>query len=142
MDKKEKLRLQKEYKNTSDKELIDLLEINKSEFKPEIYDIIVEESKRRNLKEKIEEKNKLKKIQEQASKEEWATIYRIHDRIKGQAVENSLNNSGVQTNVFYHENAPIHHLYTPSSELGIIEVKKEDIKKAQKIIDELENKPI
>ena len=57
MDKNEIIRLRKEYSSLSDDELIALLNADRAEFDEGVYEIVLEEARKRNLEKKISRLN-------------------------------------------------------------------------------------
>ena len=66
-------------------------------------------------------------------------VYRIFDPTEGQIIEDILKQNSIPADVFFYEATPIYLLYTPSTERGVIRVKKEHAERAKKIISDFEN---
>jgi hypothetical protein len=62
MNEEEKLRLKRKYKEMSEKELLELLSVDEKEFEQDIYQLLLDEAKRRGIEAKIDEnKRQIKK---------------------------------------------------------------------------------
>lgn len=94
MDEQERLRLQKEYVLFSDEEVLEMLAFNKDEYEEGVYELVLEEAKRRGIdKKKDEIKREPRQKCSQASLNDTA----ISGAMVQEAIINLLEDKGIAT---------------------------------------------
>jgi len=139
MEYQERLRLKKLYGQYSDEALIEMLLESKQAYQEGVYELILEEAKKRDLEEKIEEmkKNKIEKESIMPEETDLVTIY-AGSLLEVQLLRSLLETEGIM--VFLKDeilgtNAPA---YTAAGGVGAIKVviAKKDLDRAKLIVQE------
>ncbi len=136
MKEQEKVKLEKEYSSLSDDEFIEILSTNKEEFPEGVYEIVLAEGRRRNLRQRMEELELTKEQHQQELNKEWVKVYHIFDLVEVPMIENILLENDIPIETFYYSAAPLYQLYSPVKEKGVILVEKENAEKAKRTIED------
>ena len=94
MDEQEKLRLKKIYQEMPDKELLKLLSVDKREYKKGIYELVLEEVKKRGLEAEVTE---IEKSKTEEPKQISLELLLLNALYEVEAVLNILEKKGILT---------------------------------------------
>lgn len=140
MNKEEKVRLQKEYEKYSDEGLLEIAESDKNEFQEGVYGIILDEIKKRGLRGKFIEREKIKKQQEEAHEHEinLVTIKQFSYRHEAELAKGILEDQGIEVFMSADDCGGVRPELSFSIGVELL-VKKEDLEKCREILKIIEN---
>ncbi len=137
MDEKEKLRLQKIYKNElSDEDLIGMALTKPEEFDEGVYELVMNAVRKRELEARIEEIKQIEK--EQKEDKNWIEVYRYYDEFERECVEGWLKGKDIPANVFSRECSAYDGIFRNAIGGGVILVREDYVEAAKIVIADFE----
>lgn len=136
MDEKRKKYLQKEYKHLPDKEIIELASIDKTEFKKDVYEIVMHEFERRGLKKKNDTQKKQEQLQSRPLDKDLITLQRFSQPMQAHLIKGKLESGGIRCFIADEHLISVNWLYSNAIGGIKLQIKKTDVEKAKKILSE------
>jgi hypothetical protein len=135
MDEQERARLEKEYALLCDEDLKDMLDFDKDEYEEGVYEIIVQEAKRRGLTRTSSPLPSGSKGQDK-----WFSVYKFSDLAQAEALEAVLNAKGIAVEIVQDGCYTCSRSLSIVPETGVVRVRADQVDQARRLVDEFEQR--